>query len=159
LSLAVFCQQKKEKTVSLKTILCFLVVAVAMLFASSAAQAATTYTAGCSRGQGACGHASFHFAGVNNQTLTQIRLDVKDTRCDSNDVYIQLEVHHVNHAAKPSKLQGHHNHNGCHGPSQSWLIPQWQNRQGAIESVTIRVCISDWFADTCYTRSVDNPNV
>ncbi len=144
---------------SLKTIACSLAVVAMILFVSGVAQAAPMYTAGCGRDQGACGHASFQFAGVNNQTLTHIRLDVRDTRCDSNDVYIQLEVHHVNHAAAPSKLAGHHNHQGCHGPSQSWSLPPWQDRQGAIESVTIRACISDWFADTCYTRSVDNPNV
>jgi hypothetical protein len=145
---------------SLKTIVCFLAVVAMLLMASRAAQAAPVYTAGCGSDQGACGHASFQFAGVNNQILTHIRLEVRDTRCDSNDVYIQLEVHHVNRAAAPpTKLSGYHNHQGCHGPSQSWSLPQWQNQAGGISGVVIRVCISDWLADTCYTRLVNNPNV
>ncbi|GGM59293.1 hypothetical protein GCM10012275_33080 [Longimycelium tulufanense] len=102
---------------------------------------------------GVCGSATFNFTGIYQ--LTNVSLSVKDSKCDSHDVYIQLLVYKNTGKVYTTKRR---NSKGCRGGYKAWHGRSFSTND-YIKGVRVRGCVDDPGRDTCYhSRYLDNPN-
>jgi hypothetical protein len=90
-------------------------------------------------------------------SLTNIDMDVWDTACDNNDVYIQLRVYTVlnpNGTDTPPR----YNSKGCN-TSEDWDNLTY-SASNNITGVRVVACVDDAGPNTCFRSGFqDNPNV
>ncbi|MBO0783080.1 MAG: hypothetical protein J2P37_30055 [Ktedonobacteraceae bacterium] len=134
--------------------LAVLTLAVALLIGSSAMQtdAAGRYVRGDACGVGVCGSSTFQFR--SSAQLSNITFSVKDTKCDKNNVYIQLRMFdkygHVD-------LTRHYNSSGC-GANATRFVSGYGNPRANIQGIQVIACVDDAGRNTCYySRYIDNP--
>jgi hypothetical protein len=94
-------------------------------------------------GTGVCGSATFSY--VNYHYVSSISMNVADTRCDSNDVYIRFVVYYPGgHWYSTQRRDS----NGC-GTSVTWNGLALNDDRG-IWALRVQVCVDDYGSDTCY---------
>ncbi|MBO0778738.1 MAG: hypothetical protein J2P37_07905 [Ktedonobacteraceae bacterium] len=137
--------------------LAVLTLAVALLIGSSAMQtdAASRYVRGDACGTGVCGSATFQFR--NSAQLMNITYSVKDTKCDSHDVYIQLRV--FDQRGGHHDLTRHYNSSGC-GANATRYVSGYSNPSSDIKGIQVITCVDDFGSNTCYySRYIDDPYI
>lgn len=122
-----------------------------------------TFTLNVGDDTGVKGSATFTFKSASE--IVDITMSVQDTKCDSNDVYIQLRIHSKGNGGTHSELK-QRNSNGCHASAATWHSSSYTNNVAnsagdlSIEGVDVQVCVDDFGNDTCKpTQYADNPFV
>jgi hypothetical protein len=113
---------------------------------------AATRTRGDACGPGACGSVTFDFEG--KRVISNASLSVKDTSCDTHDVYIKLRVTDARGVADVMRLD---NAGGCRAGHNAEDGQRHESRT-IINGAQVIVCVDDFGSDTCYfSRFIDNP--
>lgn len=110
-------------------------------------------------GTKAKGSADLTFTGTNQ--LTNLKMTVQDTACDSHQVYAQIRVYYTgssNENWDPSELRV--SNTSCHASALPWTYSSY-TFYAPINGVRLRVCENvNFWGDTCYESGyLDNPNV
>jgi hypothetical protein len=86
--------------------------------------------------------------------LSNLTMGVRDLKCDSNDVYVQLRVFYTN--GEHRDTQRRYNSNGC-GTAVNWSGLSY-TANFYIRGVQVIACVDDSGSNTCaYSAVHDNP--
>lgn len=91
------------------------------------------------------------------QTIYNLRIGVRDLKCDANDVYVILDLDLAN--GGDIATREYRNSNGC-GSARNWSDQTASGVGQQITRIRVFACVDDFGDDTCSTSEYhDNPLV